>query len=297
MSGAPNGPGTLDVLHEAAGRSGLNASRAELIRDGSNALFVLPDVDIVARVGRPGFAEVAARELRVARWLTGQGFHVNTPATGEPPLLIGDRPVTWWRRIGVHRQATTAELATVLRRLHQLPVPDGLGLPVFAPFNGLEERVAGASGIPAPDRAWLQDQIARLRLELADGAPDGKTAVVHGDAWQGNVVVTDDEEPILLDFEHTSVGNPDWDLISVAVDRADFARLTAAEYEAFVAAYGGHDVTGTPWFRAMADIQELHWTTFVADKANYDPSAAREARHRIACLRGLVPKPWTWTAF
>ena len=87
-------------------------------------------------------------------------------------------------------------------------------------------------------------------------------------------------------FEHTVVVNPDWDLISVAVDRADFARLTAAEYEAFVAAYGGHDVTCTPWFRAMADIQELRWTTFVADKASYDPGAALEARHRIASLRG-----------
>lgn len=91
--------------------------------------------------------------------------------------------------------------------------------------------------------------------------------------------------------------HPDWDLIPVAVDYMDFARLSSADYYDFVAAYGGHDVTSTSAFRVLADIQELRWVVFVLGKAADSVDAARETRHRVACLRGEVPRPWTWTAF
>jgi hypothetical protein len=38
--------------------------------------------------------------------------------------------------------------------------------------------------------------------------------------------------PILLDLEHVSIGGPEWDLISVAVDRTDFERISAEDYRA-----------------------------------------------------------------
>src|SRR5699024_6229203 len=120
---------------------------------------------------------------------------------------------------------------------------------------------------------------------------------VHGDAWQGNVAVPQTGTPVLLDLEHVSCGHSDWDLIPIAVDYADFARLTSTDYHDFVAAYGDHDVTATPGFRVLADIQELRWVVFVLGKAANSAHAVREAQHRIACLRGEIPRPWTWTAF
>lgn len=32
-----------------------------------------------------------------------------------------------------------------------------------------------------------------------------------------------------------ATGRPDWELISIAIDHADFDRLTVADYDAFVA--------------------------------------------------------------
>jgi hypothetical protein len=52
--------------------------------------------------------------------------------------------------------------------------------------------------------------------------------------------------PILLDLESVSIGHPDWDLISFAVDHVDFARVDDQQYRAFVDAYGGRDVTAPP---------------------------------------------------
>jgi aminoglycoside phosphotransferase (APT) family kinase protein len=120
--------------------------------------------------------------------------------------------------------------------------------------------------------------------------------VIHGDAWQGNVAVSGSGTSTLLDLEHVSIGHRQWDLVPLAVDYVDFARLTADDYETFVRSYG-HDVTGEPEFRLLADIQELRWVGFVLSKAGANPAASREARHRVACLRGDVPKPWTWAAF
>ena len=81
------------------------------------------------------------------------------------------------------------------------------------------------------------------------------------------------------------------DNASVAADEPD------DDYTAFVTAYGGYDVRDEPWFRTLADLQELRWTAFVADKAAHDPDAAAEVSHRLACLRGEIPRPWKWSAF
>jgi hypothetical protein len=83
--------------------------------------------------------------------------------------------------------------------------------------------------------------------------------------------------------------------VPIAVDFADFARLTSTEYSSFVSAYGA-DVTGEPAFRLYADVQELRWLCFALSKAAVSKAAAAEAQHRIACLRGDVPRPWRWTA-
>jgi hypothetical protein len=101
---------------------------------------------------------------------------------------------------------------------------------------------------------------------------------------------------VLLDLEAVCAGPVEWDLVSVAVDFTDFARISAADYRSFVAAYG-LDVTTTPEYRLLADIQELRWTAYVIGKAAHDTAAAGEAAHRLACLRGEIPRPWTWNPY
>jgi hypothetical protein len=119
-SGAKGNTAVPGLLQEAAGRAGVDGADARLLRHGSNALYLLPHAGLVARVGRPGTFDIAQREVRIAEWLAGQGLRVNTPAPGiQQPILVEDRPVTWWLALAEHRDATTAELAGVLRALNR----------------------------------------------------------------------------------------------------------------------------------------------------------------------------------
>lgn len=120
--------------------------------------------------------------------------------------------------------------------------------------------------------------------------------MIHGDAWQGNLAVPADGGPILLDLENVAVGRPEWDLVSLAVDHVDFARVSDEDYADFRAAYGGPDILTWPGFRDLADAQELRWTAFALSKADTTDTARQQAQHRIACLRGDVDRPWTWSA-
>lgn len=287
----------LGVLRRAASYAGLDAADTSLLRNGSNAIYLLPNAGVVARVGGFCTAENAARQLQVASWLSDSGIEANRPIGGLDLITVDGRPVTWWTPIATHRHATPPELGAVLRRLHDLPAPTVIDLPNLDVIGHVAERIESASGISTADRSWLQDRLARLSTELATTDLLEARNVVHGDAWQGNLVVPDGGSPILLDFDNMSIGHPAWDLIPLAVDHEDFARIDSDDYTAFVTAYGGYDVREAPWFRALADLQELRWTAYVAFKAAHNAGAAAEVSHRLACLRGEIPRPWRWTAF
>lgn len=291
----------LDQLDGILSRAGMVASvdvrNAELIRNGSHAMYKLP-AGIVARIGGRGTAGESKREVEVSRWLARSGMVVTEalPSVMQP-VVVDDRPVTWWRLLTAHRSSTPPELGAVLRALHALPVPDFPQLPVTDPFAGLYERIADAVYLDRSDREWLTGHMGMLRDDydrLSFGMP---SHVIHGDAWQGNVVVPTCGIPVLLDFEHVAIGWPDWDLVPLAVDFNDFARIPQADYQAFVAAYGGYDVIKSSHFRTLADIQELRWVCFAIGKGSASIVAREQARHRISCIRGDVPHPWSWTAF
>lgn len=286
-----------EMLSAAARIAGIDTTGATMIRDGSNMMYRLP-VGVVARIGHSGTERTAAREIAVSRWLSESGLPVVKALDDVPqPTMVGTRPVTWWELLPDHRPATTGELGAVLRLLHSLTPPALPELSPFDPFAGLDSRITAATHLPGEDRDWLAHRVHQLREECGALQLDGTASVIHGDAWQGNVAVSEIGSPILLDFEHVSLGHPDWDLIPIAVDYVDFARLTTADYQDFVIAYGGHDVATTCGFRTMADIQELRWVCFALGKAATSAKSEQEASHRLACLHGDRPRPWTWTAF
>lgn len=251
---------------------------------------------MVARIGRPGSLKDAERELRVSQWLNSSGIPTVEAASELPqPIVVDDRPVTWWHLIPDHRPATPAELGAVLRVLHFLAPPADPKLPIYNPFGNLRERFATA-GTAADDRAWLLTRYDELRQQY-DKLPDPlQLSVIHGDAWQGNLVVPPSGVPTVLDLDKVSLGQPEWDLIQLAVDYTDFARIPEFDYLSFVDAYGGYDITSWPNFRLFADIQVLRWVGFAIGQAGASEAAAQQAKHRIACLRGEVTRPWRWEA-
>ena len=288
----------LDVLDAAGRRTGIPITDAVLIRDGANALYRLPD-GVVARIGPPGTYRGAERQIHASRWLADAEVPVVRALDGiDQPTLVDDQPVTWWEELPEHRHAKPAELGAVLKRLHALPIPEWPSFPTVDPFEGLAEAIETGTALLADDRSWLADLAEQLRAEYTELAPGLSRCVIHGDAWQGNVVVpVAGGSPVLLDLDHVGIGPREWDLVSLAVDFTDFARVPQADYDAFVAAYGGYDMTASTGYRTLATTRELRWTAFVLGKADTSPQAAQEVRHRVACLRGKVSRPWTWSAF
>jgi len=283
------------VLEIAARRAGLAPRRAELVRLGENALYRFPG-GVIARVTRPGQSVAAAREVAIARWLeTHQVPAVQTLPGVAQPVEVDGRAVTWWRELPPHRPGTVLEIAGALRRLHGLEPPTEFDIGSLDPFVRLPERIDRALTLSEPDRAWMRERLAALRERYAvlpEGLP---VSVVHGDAWTGNVVGTEDGRAVFLDLERCSVGPPEWDLVSTAVKAFTLGGITVEEYGVFARAYG-HDVTRWDGFETLRDIREFRMTCMAAQVAAENPGRADEVTLRLACLRGEHgPRPWKWT--
>ncbi len=280
-----------DALEQACQAARLPGP-ATLIRLGENAVYRLPG-GVVARVARPG-AEAAARlEVRLARWLATQHARAARPLPLAQPVMAAGRAVTFWEDLGPHREGQAVEVAQALRHLHQLPPPPASLLPAWEPFARLDTRLNTAAPLLSPhEQAWLREHTAKLREQCRRLPPGLGQAPLHGDARGANIVVTS-SGVTLIDLESATLGPPEWDLTS-ATHKLNVGWHTPADYAAFRDRYG-HDVTTWAGYETLRDIRELRETTFALQQAADNPAYLREARHRLACLRGEAgPRPWRW---
>ncbi len=288
---------TLAFLHSACTPAGLDPTGAECLRMGENAIYRLRG-GVVVRIGRAGQQAAARREVAVARWLEDAGIPaVQVVRELDQPVQVADRAVTFWHALPPHEHGTPAQVAAALRRLHSLAPPRGVDLGEIAPFVRLDERIDAARTLTEEDRAWMRTHVDELRRrwpELPSGLP---WCVVHGDAWVGNVVSTEDGRVILLDLERTSIGPPEWDTVHTAIKHTSFAWITADEYAAFCDVYG-HDVTEWAGFALLRDIREFRMTCMAAQHAATHNGGHDQAAHRLACLRNQHgARPWHgWNA-
>ncbi|WP_241778372.1 phosphotransferase enzyme family protein [Streptomyces sp. CNQ431] len=245
------------VLRAAASAGLPLTGPSEALRLAENEVWRLPGLG-VARVARAGQEDAAAREVRVARWLADHEIPAVRPLPVDQPVTTGDgRPVTVWEELPKHQQGSLAEVAKLVRRLHQLPAPPAeLGLRPLDPFVRVEERIDAATTLPAEDRRWLRDHHAAVQAawaELPEGMPH---RTIHGDAWPGNLVATA-RGPLVMDLERFALGPPEWDLLSVAIRTTTTGVSTEAEYAEYAAAYGwdvreweGYETIARPRSRA-----------------------------------------------
>jgi thiamine kinase-like enzyme len=282
------------VLAIACAQSALDAAGAEPIRLGENALFRLPG-NVVARIARPGQQDVAAREVQVAQWLAEYRVPAVRPVQGvHQPVVVDGRAVTFWEELGAHRVGKPIEVADALQRLHRLPPPTSFALPQLDPFVRVAARIDAAAVLADADRSWLRQRLTELRRryeQLPVGLP---RCVVHGDASDTNIAVTADGTAHLLDLERCTIGPPEWDLTSMAVELG-YRWITADTYNQFSQRYG-HDVTTWAGYETVRDIRELRMTSWLAQQAIEHPEHRAEAKYRLECLQGKHgTRPWDWT--
>ncbi|MEU6563351.1 aminoglycoside phosphotransferase family protein [Nocardia nova] len=252
----------------------------------------------VARISRLGQLAAAEREVRVARWLEASGVSaVQVVRDLVQPVEVDGRSVTFWQELPPHHHGTSAQVASALRQLHALAPPTEFTLGEVAPFVRLRERIESATYLSDDDRQWMFAHLTELR-ERWERLPEGLPwCVIHGDAWVGNVVATEDNRVILLDLERTSIGPPEWDLVHTALKWSSFGWISAKQYGEFCEKYG-YDVTNWAGFELLRDIREFRMTTMAAQAASTNTASRAQSEHRLACIRAQCgERPWTgWTA-
>jgi Ser/Thr protein kinase RdoA (MazF antagonist) len=279
--------------------AGERADTARLLALGENAVFALDAVggtgaDVVVRVGRgPELVERAERELRAAEWLAQHD--VPAVRAARPGVTVVDgHPLTYWRRLpDPVRDATPADLAELLRRVHALPVPPSgtLSLPPRDLLSGVERwlRLAG-DAVPPADAAYLRarrDEFAAAVEELTPALPPGP---IHGDALPRNVVAGPNG-PVLLDLETFSCDLREHDLVVMDLSRDRYG-LGDAAYAQFVWAYGW-DVREWHGHRLLRGARETASCAWVAQHTPGNPAAREEFARRVASLReGAAEVRW-----
>ncbi|MFB6556060.1 aminoglycoside phosphotransferase family protein [Streptomyces sp. NPDC056405] len=282
------------VMVTACRAAGLDGYGAELIRLGENALFRLASAPVIVRVARGReWLPTARKEVAVSRWLAGEGFSAaRIVADLEQPLSIDGYPVTFWHEIVEgDRKPAYGELGAVLRDLHSLALPAGLGLPRFDPFGKQELRINRAT-IPEDDRSFLRKRWRELQDRYADLRFDTPKGPVHGDAHVQNLMVDDRGQVVLIDFEAFCYDHPEWDLMVTAVEHHSLEWQTDEQYDGFVSAYG-RDLYDWPGYETLRGLQEFGMTTWLMQNIREDERTAAEYRRRIAALRDdTAPRDW-----
>jgi aminoglycoside phosphotransferase (APT) family kinase protein len=285
---------TRALLQEACGAVGLNASRASLLRLGSNAVYRL-EAPVVARIARPDAGTATARRtVAVARWLETAGYPAVRAIGVDQPVMTEGHAVTFWEAVSDDgsEYASIAQVADVISRLHALTAPETLRLPELDPFRGTAERIASSTWLTAPDRDFMTSKLARLRDEYANLKFSLSHGVIHGDANIGNVLRDHKDNPVVIDLDDFSRGPREWDLILTALYYDRYGWHTREEYDTFAKIYG-YNIIQWPGYQVLADVREFAMVTWVVQKASENERTAAEARKRVDAIRaGASRKDW-----
>jgi aminoglycoside phosphotransferase (APT) family kinase protein len=283
-----------ELLTGACGRAGLNADNAQLLRVGSNAVFRLT-APVIVRISRQS-ADITQvrRTVAVAKWLESVNYPAVRVIPVDQPIIISRHAVTFWEAVSAHGNewASTADVAELLRKLHQLDAPADLNLPAVEPFGKAETRISANGWLADEDRAFLTSKLTELRNRYSRLEWVLPTGVIHGDASVGNALIDAGGNPVFIDLDGFAIGHREWDLILTAVYYDSFGWHTKEEYDAFARIYG-YDIMKWPGYPTLRELNEFLMITWVIQKAGESPSIAAEASKRIEALRtGASRKDW-----
>ncbi|HEY3262527.1 MAG TPA: aminoglycoside phosphotransferase family protein [Pseudonocardiaceae bacterium] len=287
------GPGTderqirdelLPVLALVCAKVGLDHRGATLMRYVRNAVFRLAAHPVVVRIAiAPAVRERAQRTVAVARWLASHDVPAVRLLDGfGQPVLAGGHLATFWHDVPeVGPPPTGADLARLLRRLHELPAPAD-PLPPWQPVASLRAALAESTAMPLADLDFMLRRCDAVEAALASLSYQLPPGPIHGDAWLGNLLAGPDG-PVLCDFDSACIGPREWDLTPMAVGRLRRS-VPPKVYRAFIAGYGV-DVMRWPGFDVLREVRELKRVAGALPILDSNPAANAEFTHRLRTLR------------
>ncbi|ASW53882.1 phosphotransferase [Plantactinospora sp. KBS50] len=285
---------TRPVLAEVCRLLGYPASDATLLRHHTNAVYTVGDV--VVKVAPAGYDPDRARTMvAVVDWLVARGFPTVCLHRGlSQPLWVEGHAVTVWQRLDPAHDnpIRVAELGTLLRDLHALPVPP-MPLRALRPIQSIEGSVTRSEILNGKE----QDLLLRRLDTLAAGweamrFPRGRS-LIQSDPQVRNALRRFDGTPVLADWDGAALGPREWDIATVAVHCRRFDPPGPDSFADFTAAYGW-DAASWPQFERLCQLRELQMIATNARKSRPGTKAADEVHHRIAGLVGDGASPRRW---
>lgn len=289
MAGGPLTEARLaSVIDDVAARLRLDAAGARRLKFTNNAVVALPRAGVLLRVAGSSVArQRIVGVLAAARWFAEAGIPAVRLVGGleQPVVVNGGDLVTVWELVPSRAPDPTPEdLARILTALHGLPGTRD-GVPRWEVSEIIERRLRLADELDDDTRAFLDHELAAVQQELAalSGVqPLIPPGVVHGDAHLGNLV-RGRQGVLICDFDSTSIGPREWDLVPGAVGALRFGDPDRV-HERLVGAYGV-DVTTWPGFPALRRLRELQLVTSVLPVLEANPALRPQWEYRLATFR------------
>lgn len=274
-----------DLLRRACETAGLSADGAVVLRGQTNAVIRMQTPPVIVKIARAGTdpAEVE-RTVRFVSWLMDLGFP--TVPLYKPdiqPLIIDGHAITLWDYLPQPPEPVPTEaLAKPLARLHSLGHPPA-SLPRSDVIEAIRRSLRATTLLPEQDLRFLEQRANRLEAELANVQyaldPD---VIIQGDPHHRNALHSA-EGVVLCDWDSASIGQPEWDLVTIEVHCRRFGYGQAA-YHDFAQAYG-FDIATWSGYRVLRDLRELRMISTNARKSTYAPEKAAEVIKRVDGLR------------
>lgn len=306
-------PVDLDqIVADTCRQVGIPARRTRLLRHFANAVYIIEDVPVVARVAYgQGAVERSRTAVAIAHWLAQARFPATEPAQfrgqNQPAVIdVGAHvAVSFWR---YYPQPTDGRrhdphtLGKIARQLHTVDAAPPTPLKAYQPLRSITRAVNNAATTGALDDGalrWLGDRINQLLDEYDTLEFPLGVGLIHADMYTGNLL-WDINEP-LTDSSEPAVVLGDWDSVCLGPREIDLApTLTATRFgldetavDRFVSGYGYdlRDWTGYSTLRAMRELSTL---TALVRLAPSQMKSAHELRHRLDTLRkGDAHTLWT----
>lgn len=274
------------LVHAIAEHTGLDDTDAVLIKFTNNAVVRLPRSGAVIRIAGSAITRqrvpgvIAAAELFAAHQIPAVRL---MPGLDQPIRQDGHLATVWRGIPDDGPDPAAADLARILTEIHALTASPRI--PQWALPDGLRHRIRHTPDVDPDTRAFLTAELDRVQAALAELAtipPLIPPGIIHGDAHLGNLISTR-EGAVVCDFDSTSVGPREWDLVPAAVGSLRFG-YSPDVHQGLAEAYGV-DVTAWPGFPVLRRLRELQLVTSVLPVLNANPALRPQWEHRLRTYR------------
>ncbi|APT91943.1 hypothetical protein CPHO_02365 [Corynebacterium phocae] len=260
----------LDGLLRTVGLA--SESRYDLLRSGSNFIYLLPRLDLVARVSQKPFKEVQAN-LNIVAELSNRA-PVLKPAEMRVAEYSG-WTATFWPR-GADISNRVEEFGDALEALHQCPVPGAIErIDPLSPVAG-RLRKAALAGVPERFVEIIATRAEELQTSCREMVMDG-SVLLHGDAHLGNAVEFDGQV-VLIDLDDLCYGPWQYDYVPSLT-----ASVRMGNKELYRRIIGGrwYELMEWEWVETAVRVRETTMLAWLASVWGEGEEQQRELVRRI----------------